>query len=847
MKTIKLNPGEHTITPQRSSNANRYLKFKFLTHYGDEFYCTVTQVKVHGSTMMESFQHEWQQSSAEVREVQDSLMMNKKENAKIATAAAGTHGNGTRATATGPPLGADSSGSDGNAAPTGVAPTRHSNTATHSATPTSTTGVSSAGGEGGVGHRPHAASAATVPPLAEKRAVAGGDAGPAELTVEDIVRGVPAEMVVPATPCSGRTGADGTCREGILAEMAGNGRAEEGAAESNPLAAEVPTMGATGARPYDAGANDENRVVAPAKSATGTGGVGVGGVGESVGGSGVDEKRASEGGADVNVAGVGKASGGTVGLPGGDAGEKAELGVGGSSEETPGVVSGDEQGEEAVAGPVDSSVGGGDMGEASAQPAQGEEGEEPLPRKGIITSTMEAISKAVGGSDGGKKRKSDDDKPPVDDANTAAAAALSASPGTVPTAGVSGSDSPTVGDGVQGEKGLGMDDPRGGGEAIGALLEIDSQGDAADVISQNAAQVDAVDAPGDAGTHPVGAVSSAGGADGASSRESAAAASGGGVPGVMLPAGQELEADSGSGNGNVIPDTGPDHSPSNHDVASEPYEHPNKDNDVSGGAVGAGGSGEAPPRPTVAAELSGTGEVVTAEVGANPGVMGVADVASNSDAQAAAVDGLDVSAGVGRKGDGAEVPEGTEYVAGSDAAAASDADAAHSASAERNGNQEGLQVPPVSVGVQTENGQQHLPPDAEEQQRFAGAGADVGAGVGGSASAPGQDGEGGSPEKLVQLTDAARAAACLDRLSFSEFRDEVLARMQQGQQSAGGGVTIGGQYESIFKTLMNKIKTLEINQSLFSLYVGERHTREKAHPSDVLSAVWVVAERSKSV
>ncbi|CAN0507059.1 unnamed protein product, partial [Scytosiphon promiscuus] len=65
------------------------------------------------------------------------------------------------------------------------------------------------------------------------------------------------------------------------------------------------------------------------------------------------------------------------------------------------------------------------------------------------------------------------------------------------------------------------------------------------------------------------------------------------------------------------------------------------------------------------------------------------------------------------------------------------------------------------------------------------------------------------------------SASCLDAPSFSEFREEVLARTQQAQQSAGGagGVAIGGQYESIFKTLMNKIKTLEINQSLFGLYI----------------------------
>lgn len=93
-------------------------------------------------------------------------------------------------------------------------------------------------------------------------------------------------------------------------------------------------------------------------------------------------------------------------------------------------------------------------------------------------------------------------------------------------------------------------------------------------------------------------------------------------------------------------------------------------------------------------------------------------------------------------------------------------------------------------------------------------------------SAPALHGQpqGVEPSLPVLLSEEANAAmltaACLNTLTFSEFRDEVLARTQQAQQSAGGGVTIGGQYESIFKTLMNKIKTLEINQSLYSLYIG---------------------------
>eukprot|EP00956_Cyclotella_meneghiniana_P044065 scaffold300355_cov79-Cyclotella_meneghiniana.AAC.1 len=40
----------------------RYLKFKFLSHYGVEHYCTVSQIKVHGSTMLQGFHEQWIES-----------------------------------------------------------------------------------------------------------------------------------------------------------------------------------------------------------------------------------------------------------------------------------------------------------------------------------------------------------------------------------------------------------------------------------------------------------------------------------------------------------------------------------------------------------------------------------------------------------------------------------------------------------------------------------------------------------------------------------------------------------------------------------------------------------------
>ncbi len=36
----------------------RYIRFEFLTHYGNEYYCPVSLLRVHGTTMMEEFNHE---------------------------------------------------------------------------------------------------------------------------------------------------------------------------------------------------------------------------------------------------------------------------------------------------------------------------------------------------------------------------------------------------------------------------------------------------------------------------------------------------------------------------------------------------------------------------------------------------------------------------------------------------------------------------------------------------------------------------------------------------------------------------------------------------------------------
>ena len=44
----------------------RYIKLVFLSHYGVEFYCTVSQVKVHGSTMVQGFHEEYMKDIKEI-------------------------------------------------------------------------------------------------------------------------------------------------------------------------------------------------------------------------------------------------------------------------------------------------------------------------------------------------------------------------------------------------------------------------------------------------------------------------------------------------------------------------------------------------------------------------------------------------------------------------------------------------------------------------------------------------------------------------------------------------------------------------------------------------------------
>ena len=41
----------------------RYVKFQILSHHGNEHYCTVSQIKVHGSTVLQGFHEQWEEES----------------------------------------------------------------------------------------------------------------------------------------------------------------------------------------------------------------------------------------------------------------------------------------------------------------------------------------------------------------------------------------------------------------------------------------------------------------------------------------------------------------------------------------------------------------------------------------------------------------------------------------------------------------------------------------------------------------------------------------------------------------------------------------------------------------
>jgi Sad1 / UNC-like C-terminal len=59
--TAKAGNGEQTFDLPEPAWV-RYLKFKFLSHHGVEYYCTYSQIQVHGSTMVQGFHEQWEET-----------------------------------------------------------------------------------------------------------------------------------------------------------------------------------------------------------------------------------------------------------------------------------------------------------------------------------------------------------------------------------------------------------------------------------------------------------------------------------------------------------------------------------------------------------------------------------------------------------------------------------------------------------------------------------------------------------------------------------------------------------------------------------------------------------------
>ncbi|CBN77978.1 expressed unknown protein [Ectocarpus siliculosus] len=599
-------------------------------------------------------------------------------------------------------------------------------------------------------------------------------------------------MVVPAptATCVGPTGADGTCRGEVLAQKTAAGA---GAAAS--LGAKVPTMGgagvpAEGSPPQDGGRSGEVLRAAAADEGAHGGGVTTAGADQldhpigagegGAGGTGTEAavQPANEEAASAAAAGHGGANDGAENehlLPKDGAGDgslaegrvKASLSVGAVGEG------------EGVAAAVE--------GQEAGAGAGGAEEEPPPPRKGIIHSTMEAISKVVNRGEGVKPKEEDG----------AAGAAAVGDPDD--GSGGCGGSSASLwsNDPVEGEAQVASSEPPGSATVLAGAA-----------TNSGSAQGDVDTAPkSDAG------LAGAGGSEQLPAMGKPPSSNGGGVDGVHAASGGGAVGDSGSstsGGREEKRETDGGGSPSDHahaggTVPRPPAEHVNSGataapadpaspaDDYPGGSSG-GGQQEGP-----AGAGAGAGAALEPANGEPPGT-------SNGSQQQ-------------REGSKTTIPAG-----GVGAAAAADADHA---------------PPPVAAMAPP----RETEADSLTQQQGGGGGDGGGRLPAATAqghhhhdasAALGGDGGGGevmeassssSPVVLVEETDVAvlSAAACLDTLSFSEFREEVLARTQQAQQSAGGGVAIGGQYESIFKTLMNKIKTLEINQSLFGLYIDDVH------------------------
>ncbi|KAF3396153.1 hypothetical protein F1880_007118 [Penicillium rolfsii] len=61
----------------------RYLRIEFLTHYGHEFYCPVSLIRVHGTTMMEEYKHDESVNRAELEEEKEEEVVKPVETAEV--------------------------------------------------------------------------------------------------------------------------------------------------------------------------------------------------------------------------------------------------------------------------------------------------------------------------------------------------------------------------------------------------------------------------------------------------------------------------------------------------------------------------------------------------------------------------------------------------------------------------------------------------------------------------------------------------------------------------------------------------------------------------------------------
>eukprot|EP00986_Skeletonema_menzelii_P009399 scaffold4266_cov139-Skeletonema_menzelii.AAC.23 len=73
--------GEQTFDLEEPAWA-RYLKFKFKSHFGAEHYCTLSQIKVHGSTMLQGFHEQWIESEKELEQEKEKENQQQQEEIK---------------------------------------------------------------------------------------------------------------------------------------------------------------------------------------------------------------------------------------------------------------------------------------------------------------------------------------------------------------------------------------------------------------------------------------------------------------------------------------------------------------------------------------------------------------------------------------------------------------------------------------------------------------------------------------------------------------------------------------------------------------------------------------------